>query len=168
MEFISSLDSFRCVCFKWKATDVIYDGSELRIGYKEKRKDFTWSLNLHSGLKLNFKLMSLWRKTPDCTFSWDSKSQKLLVLNVIVKDGEESGLMGPLSLPFQRKLKKQMQKWTGKELKTETECWGGAKETKRQRGRKRRSKNKTKLLTRKENMQKRRCGKIRKRKTCDL
>lgn len=45
-----------------------------------------------------------------CTGSWDSESQKLLVLNVIVKDGKESGLMGPLSLPFQRKLKKQMQK----------------------------------------------------------
>lgn len=42
------------------------------------------------------------KKNPSyCTGSWDLELQKLLVLNVTVKEGEESGLLG---------------------LKTETEC----------------------------------------------
>lgn len=77
MEFISCLHSFGCMRFKWKAADVIYDGSELRIGCNEKGKEFTWSLIL----KMNLKLMSQWRKKTDCcTGYWDSKSQRMLSL----------------------------------------------------------------------------------------
>lgn len=42
------------------------------------------------------------KKNPSyCTGSMHPESQKLLVLNVMVKEGEESGLLGPLPVPFQ-------------------------------------------------------------------
>lgn len=90
------LGQFWVCILQVKCGDVVYDGLELRRGSNENRKQFMWFLNLHSGLKLNFKWMSTWRKTPSCCRgSWDSQLQKLLGLNLMVKEGEESEFLRP-------------------------------------------------------------------------